>query len=159
MEKDERKFVRYSSGNDRDYTIFDALLESLNKKEKKNKNHSPKVKVIKEISVEKSEKTIFDIALNKEQKSFFAFLKSPLNLVALALMSLGSIMLVWVLAIVYSDMVFYGKDLVTILFDSRLSESINLGIDTKLIYYLLAAITTILSSLTLQVYRLKSHHN
>ena len=119
--KDERRPVRHPSGNDRDYTIFNALLENLNKQ--KNKESS------------------FNRLLNH--------LRSPWNLTIILLTVFGWTTLVWVGQIIWVDVTFWGKDLFTILFGSRIGEAISLGIGMNLFCYLVLGLSVIIASLTI----------
>lgn len=125
--KDENRLVRHPSGNDRDYTIFDALLENLNK----NKDKEPS----------------FHRLLNQ--------LQSPWNLTIIILSLFGWITLAWVGQIIWVDLTFWGKDLFTIIFGSRIGEAISLGIGMKLIYYLVLGLSVIFVSLTIGVAKRK----
>jgi hypothetical protein len=99
--------VRHSSGNDKDFTIFDAVLESLIKKE--------------------TQKGWFHRFLNQ--------LRSPRNIITLSLIISGMSILIWTGEIVWTDISIYKKSLLTILFGARTGENISLGLDIKLIYY------------------------
>ncbi|TRZ81154.1 hypothetical protein D4R86_03190 [bacterium] len=55
----------------------------------------------------------------------------------LILMVLGSSILAWISGLTWHDMITWNKDLATILFDSRVGESVSLGIGMTLIHYLL----------------------
>lgn len=125
--KDENRFVRHPSGNDRDYTIFDALLENLNK----NKDKEPS----------------FHRFLNQ--------LRSPWNLTIIVLSLFGWITLAWVGQIIWVDLTFWGKDFLTIIFGSRIGEAISLGIGMKLIYYLVLGLSVIFVSLAIGVAKRK----
>jgi len=92
-----------------EYTIFDALLETLQKKEKKNSGYL----------------------------SLFKHFCSPMNLAALLLMAIGLVTIVWVGNLFWCDITFWGKDISLILFGSRTGEDISLGIGMKAIHYLL----------------------
>ena len=130
--KNKRKYVRYSSGNDKEFTIFDALLETLIKKEK------------------------------KESLTFHCLLKqlcSPWNIATLSLIIFGWSTLAWVGQIIWTDLSFYGKDLATTLFASRVGENISLGVDMRVFYYVLLGICLLLSSLTIRFAKRKLHHN
>ena len=125
--KDENNFVRHSSGNDKDYTIFDALLENLNK--------------------QKDKESSFNRIFNQ--------LRSPWNLSILILTLFGWITLAWVGQIIWVDLTYWGKDLVTSLLGSRIGEAISLGIGITLIYYLLIGIFLIFASLTIGILKRK----
>ena len=120
--KNKSKFIRHSSGNTDEFTIFDALLESLIKKEDK----EPRFR-----------------RLLKQ-------LRSPWNITTLSLIIFGWAVLTWAGQIVWVDMSFYGKDLATALFGSRVGENISLGVDMRLIYYILIGVGLLLSSLTIR---------
>jgi hypothetical protein len=120
--KNKSKFVRHSSGNDNEFTIFDALLESLTKKEDKEPTFR---RLLKQ-------------------------LRSPWNITTLSLIIFGWATLTWAGQIIWTDIWFYGKDLVTTLFGSRVGENISLGVDMRLIYYILIGVGLLLSSLTIR---------
>ena len=109
MKEKKRPPIRHSSGNDKDYTIFDAVLENLIKKDQK----------------------------DSARDRLLRYVCSPLNVVSLFMIFLGFVTLVWVGEIIWTDLTFYGKSLSIILFGSRIGENISLGIDMRLIYYLL----------------------
>lgn len=125
--KDEKNFVRHSSGNDKDYTIFDALLENLNK--------------------QKDKETSFNRLLTQ--------LRTPWNLSILILTLFGWITLVLVGQIIWVDLTYWGKDLSITLLGSRVGEAISLGIGMKLIYYLIIGLCLIFTSLTIGILKRK----
>ena len=94
---------------DKEYTIFDALLETLQKKEQEESRRHGLVKR----------------------------LRSPMNLAALFLMVIGSATMVWVSNLVWVDITFWEKDIALILFGSRTGEPISLGIGMAVIHYFL----------------------
>ena len=55
----------------------------------------------------------------------------------LILMGLGSIILAWVSGLTWNDIITWNKDLAAILFDSRVGETLSLGIGMRVIHYLL----------------------
>lgn len=118
---DENKFVRHSSGNDKDYTIFDALLENLNK--------------------QKDREPSFNRFLNQ--------LRASWNLSILILTLFGCTILAWVGQIIWVDLTYWGKDLGITLSGSRIGEVISLGIGMKLIYYMIIGLCLIFTSLTI----------
>jgi hypothetical protein len=122
LDKKKRQIIKHPSGNDKDYTIFDALLESL---------------------------------INKEQKEstlrrLLKYITSPWNIVFLSLIFLGLAILTWIGQIIWTDITVYGKILGIILFGSRVGENISLGIDMRLIYYLIIGFMLLLSSLIIR---------
>jgi hypothetical protein len=121
--KDKDRFVRHSSGNDKEFTIFDALLESLVKKEGK------------------------ESAFRRLTRQ----LRSPWNIATLSLIFLGWATLTWVGQIIWTDVSLYGKDMVTILLGSRVGENISLGVDIRVIYYLIIGSMLLFSSLTIKL--------
>ncbi len=121
--KDKDRFVRHSSGNDKEFTIFDALLESLVKKEGK------------------------ESAFCRLKRQ----LRSPWNIATLSLILLGWATLTWVGQIIWTDVSLYGKDMVTILLGSRVGENISLGVDIRVIYYLIIGSMLLFSSLTIKL--------
>jgi len=129
--KNESKVVRHSSGNDKEFTIFDAILESLIKKEEK--------------------EPVFRRLLKQ--------LRSPWNIPTLSLIIFGWSTLAWAGQIIWTDISFYGKDLGTTLFSSRMGENISLGVDMRLIYYVLIGVCLLLSSLTIRFVKHKFQHN
>ena len=126
--KDEKNFVRHSSGSDKDYTIFDALLENLNK--------------------QKDKETLFNRLLTQ--------LRTPWNLSMLILTLFGWIILVLVGQIIWVDLTYWGKDLSITLLGSRVGEAISLGIGMKLIYYLIIGLCLIFTRLTIGILKRKS---
>ena len=122
MENKRSKRVRHSSGIDKEFTIFDALLESLIKKEKK---ESKSGRLLKHLS-------------------------SPWNAAVLFLVFLGSATLVWVGQVIWMDITLYGKDWVTILLGSRVGENISLGVDMRLVYYLFVGLEFLFLSLIIR---------
>jgi hypothetical protein len=59
---------------------------------------------------------------------------------------LGSIILVWVSLLVFQDITVWGKSISTIFFGSRTGEFISLGIDMKIIHYLILGIGLLFAS-------------
>lgn len=129
MEKNKDRFVRHSSGNDKEFTIFDALLESLVKNEGK------------------------ESAFRRLTRQ----LRSPWNGATLSLMFLGWATLTWAGQIIWNDLSLYGKDMVTILLGSRVGENISLGVEIRVIYYLIIGLMLLFSSLTIKL--IKSRFN
>ena len=125
--KDEKKYVRFPTGNDKEYTIFDALLENLNKQ----KNKEP--------------------SLHRLMKQ----IRSPWNITILSFTLFGWAILAWVGQIIWTDITFWGKDWPTILLGSRIGETISLGINMKLIYYLVIGLFLIILSLTIGLVKRK----
>ena len=123
--KDENSFVRHHSGNDRDYTIFDALLESLINKEQQESSFSRLLK----------------------------YVRAPVNIVFLSLIFFGLATFGWVGQIIWMDITVYGKGLYEILFGSRIGENISLGTDMRLIYYIDIGFLLLLSSVTIRFVR------
>lgn len=122
MDKEKRSLVRHSSGNDQDYTIFDAILEILKKKNQK------------------------ESACDR----LLSYICSPWNVVSLFLVFFGLAILVWISEIIWTDITFYGKDLVLILFGSRSGENIGLGIDVRIVHYLLVGFNLLAWSLVIR---------
>jgi len=114
--------TRHSSGNDQNYTIFDALLDSLKKKDQKEPTRDRLLK----------------------------FVRSPLNILFLSMIFLGFVTLVWAGEIIWTDLTFYGKDLFITLLGSRIGENISLGIDFRLIFYLLIGFNLLTWSLAVR---------
>jgi len=127
LKKDKNRFVRHSSGNAKEFTIFDALLESLVKHEGKESRFR---------------------RLTRQ-------LRSPWNIAMLSLIFLGWITLTWIGQIIWTDLSFYGKDMVTIILGSRIGEEISLGTDIRVIHYLLIGIMLLFSSLTIKLIKRK----
>jgi len=73
-----------------------------------------------------------------------------MNITTLSLIIFGWATLTWAGQIIWTDISFYGKDLVTTLFGSRVGENISLGVDMRLIYYILIGVGLLLSSLTIR---------
>lgn len=125
--KDQNNFIRHSSGSDKDYTIFDALLENLNK--------------------QKDKAPFFNRIYNQ--------LRSPWNLSILILTIFGWTTLACVGQIIWVDLTYWGKDLVLTLLGSRIGEAISLGIGMKLIYYLIIGLSLICTSLIIGILKRK----
>ena len=70
-----------------------------------------------------------------------------LNTAGLFLAASGSIILAWVGWLTWYDMTSWGKDITLIFFGSRTGETISLGIDMRVIYYLLTGLALLLSGL------------
>lgn len=104
-----------------EYTIFDALLESLKKKEQE----------------------------KAERQSLLEQLRSPLNLASLLLMAVGSAATIWISHLVWNDITFWGKDIGLILFGSRVGEVISLGIGMQVIHYVIIGVVILFSGLFL----------
>lgn len=115
--------VKQSLSVDANYTIFDALLESLQKQK---------------------EKDALSTGLLKQ-------VYSPTVLATLVLMALGSVTLVWVSNLVWHDITVWGKDATLIFFGSRTGEAISLGIGMILIHYLIIGLAFVLSSALLLI--------
>jgi len=75
------------------------------------------------------------------------YVSCPRNIFVFSLIFLGWVTLAWAGEIIWTDTTVYGKALATILFGSRMGETISLGIDMKLIYYLGIGFMLLLSSL------------
>lgn len=101
------------------YTIFDALLETMKKKEQQ----------------------------KAERQRLLKPLCQPLNMVASLSVAVGSVAAVWVANLVWLDMRFWGKDLALILFGSRVGEAISLGIGLQVFHYVVLAATFLLFGL------------
>jgi hypothetical protein len=107
---------------DTEYTIFDALLETMQKKE-----------------------------MQKSRYSGLVSRLCPTNLAALFFVVLGSATMVWVANLVWVDVSFWGKDLALIVFGSRTGEAISLGVGMTLLHYLLIGVAFLLSSAVLML--------
>jgi hypothetical protein len=79
----------------------------------------------------------------------FKGLFSPLKLVALLLMAIGSATLVWVGNLLWVDMSFWGKDVALALFGSRTGEAISFGIGMTVINYLILGVALFSASIML----------
>ena len=82
-----------------------------------------------------------DSIIKKEQKDpiltrLLKYIKSPWNSIMLSMIFVGIAISIWVGQLVWTDITFYGKDLLTTLFGSRLGENISLGIGMTVFYYL-----------------------
>ena len=69
------------------------------------------------------------------------------NAAGLLLAASGSIILAWVGWLTWYDMTSWGKDITLIFFGPRTGEAISLGIDVRVIYYLLTGLALLLSGL------------
>jgi hypothetical protein len=78
------------------------------------------------------------------------------KLLVLIFLSLGSVIFVWVLSLVWKDVVFWGKDLGLIFFGSRVGEPISLGIGMKVVHYFFVGLTFLLFGLVLLIHSFRS---
>ena len=78
---------------------------------------------------------------------------SPLNLVALLLMDIGIAFLIWVGNLLWIDVSYWQKDIITALFASRTGEAISLGIGMTISHHLMIGATFFSVSVLL----MKSH--
>ena len=69
------------------------------------------------------------------------------NVAGLFLEASGSIILAWVGWLTWHDLTSQGKDIALIFFGPRTGEAISLGIDVRVIYYLLTGLALLLSGL------------
>ena len=69
------------------------------------------------------------------------------NLASLFLTVFGSIILAWIGWLTWYDMTTWGKDVAIIFFGSRTGEATSLGMDMKVIHYLLIGLTSLLTGL------------
>jgi hypothetical protein len=122
LKNKKERIVRHTSGNDKEFTIFNALLDSMIKKENKESNYN----------------------------RFFNHIRSPWNFLGLSLIVGGVTALIWVGDIVFSDITVYGKEISVILLGSRVGENISLGIDMRLIFYLLIGLELLVLGLTIR---------
>ena len=73
----------------------------------------------------------------------------PLSKFGIFLLILGLFLVAWISWLTLTDLLIWGKDLVSILFSSRQEEIISLGIGMKVIHYLLLALGFLFSGLVL----------
>ena len=76
---------------------------------------------------------------------------SPLNLMVISFVISGWAVLAWIGQIIWTDLAFWGKDLPTILFGSRIGENISLGIGMTIFHYLLIGVLLIVASLLIKL--------
>lgn len=119
--------IKHASGKEKDFTIFDALLDSMIQKE------------------------------NKESMltRFSSFVKSPWNVAGLFLLITGLTTLMWTGEIFLKDITVYGKDVATILLATRVGENISLGIDMRLIYYVLIGLELVALNFVVRIIKSK----
>lgn len=113
--KREKKGVKQPFSTDKDYTIFDALLEILKKQDE-----------------------------SFSSPSFQKHGSSRRILIASFFVILGAATLIWVGYLAWYDITVWGKDIFLIFFGSRVGEAISLGIGMRLIAYLLIGIEFVL---------------
>ena len=123
MTNKKGRIVRNTTGNDKEFTIFDALLDSMIQKEDKESKFS----------------------------RFLKHVRSPWNVVGLSLFIGGLATLTWVGEIIWTDIMFYGKDVVTILLGSRVGENVGLGTDMRLVFYIFIGLELLALSLAIRV--------
>jgi hypothetical protein len=66
---------------------------------------------------------------------------TPVNVIILLLLAVGSITLIWVVNLIWQDVTVWGKDLNIIFFGSRTGENISLGMGLQVIHYYLIGIS------------------
>jgi len=128
MENRERKETKNPLNTNKDYTIFDALIETLNKQKGK-----------------------------PEQRNFLRHKITLTNLTVLFLTVAGSIILLWVGQLAWHDITVWSKDISLIFLGSRTGENISLGIGITLIHYYLIGLALLLSAVVLLI-RKKGEH-
>jgi len=122
LENREKKETKYPSNTDKDYTIFDALIETLNKQKGK-----------------------------PEQRNFLRHQITLTNLTVLFLTVAGSIILLWVGQLAWHDITMWNKDISLIFLGSRTGENISLGIGMTLIHYCLIGFALLLSNVVILI--------
>jgi hypothetical protein len=116
----ERKETKNPLNTNNDYTIFDALIETLNKQKRK-----------------------------PEQQNFLRHQITLTNLTVLFLTVAGSIILLWVGQLTWHDITVWSKDIGPTFFGSRTGENISLGIGITLIHYYLIGLALLLAAVVL----------
>ena len=116
------RIIRHTSGNDKEFTIFDALLDSMIQKEKQESKFS----------------------------RFLNHIRSPWNFVGLSLIFSGVSALIWIGEIIWTDIMFYGKDIGIILLGSRFGENISLGADMRLVFYIFIGLELLVLGLAIR---------
>ena len=83
------------------------------------------------------------------------------RIISLSLIILGTITLVWVCQLTLHDMITWGKDITRIFFSSRTAEHMfpTLGIDMRVIHYLLIGVTLLLLGSVILHRTLRCPHN
>jgi hypothetical protein len=128
MENRERKETKNPLNTNKDYTIFDALIETLNKQKGK-----------------------------PEQRNFLRHQITLTNLTVLFLIVAGSIILLWVGQLTWHDITVCSKNISLIFLGSRTGENISLGIGMTLIHYYLIGFALLLSAVV-KLIRKKGEH-
>jgi hypothetical protein len=94
---------------------------------------------------EKKEKIESKQFLQKPSLSSLPQKVSTYSRLSIILVLIGIINLVFVLYIAYLDIIFWNKDILSILFISRVGEYLSLGIGMKMIHYLILGISLLIS--------------
>lgn len=79
----------------------------------------------------------------------FGFSRLFPNIIVLSLVASAALILAWVSWLTWSDMTKWGKDLGSIFFSSRASETLSLGIGMTVIHYFLIGLSLLAAGLVL----------
>ena len=93
-----------------------------------------------------------DVEELKKQSNLVKALKlflTPLRIAVILLMVIGILFFVQVGIVLWGDIVFYGKDIELIFFESRIGQGMSLGLGLQLIHYYLLAILCISTGLAM----------
>jgi hypothetical protein len=101
-------------------------------------------------------KWIWSKKLHEQENSLFLRIFSNNALFTIVFLALGSITLIWVLQIVYTDLTFWNKDLAQIFFESRINQAISLGVGMRVIHFFLTGLTLLLAGIALLIHRFRS---
>ena len=128
MKNSERKETKNPLNTNKDYTIFDTIIETLNKQKG-----------------------------NPERQNFLRHQITLTNLTDLFLTIAGSIILLWVGQLTWHDLTVWSKNIGLIFFGSRTGENISRGIGITLIHYYLIGLALLLSAVVMLI-RKKGEH-
>ena len=83
--------------------------------------------------------------LSKEFRSVF----TPINILIISLILIGILLLITVVGVIWTDIIFYKKNITTIFFENRTNQLISLGLRLQLIHYHLLSIAFIGTGISL----------
>ena len=89
--------------------------------------------------------------LTKECRSVF----TPMNILILSLILIGILLVITVVVVIWTDIIFYQKDIAAIFFENRTKQLISLGIGLQVIHYHLLSIAFIGTGISLYILQKK----
>ena len=98
-----------------------------------------------------SKKTKKLTGLTKEFRSVF----TPINILIFSMIFIGIVLLITVIAVIWTDTTFYQKDIAEIFFENRTKQLISLGIGLQIIHYHILSIAFIGTGISLYVLQKK----